>query len=546
VNQRIVLWGALGALVVAAAGGAVVMASGDDGEGDGGPPRLPLAMASAGEEASADAAEPADAAAIGLAPTTYVAGDGLPALGGEAPAYRLPADASSERVSELAGALGLSGRPESTGDGSWALEDGDRRLDVYGPANTWTSYTLVGPDTAVSSGPGAPAPDTPPAPDAPVASDDTGTGGATGGGVSGSSTGSGVRGRVAAPTTTIVCVMAPCEPPVEDPVPDPAGPSTTVAAPTEPAPPTEPGVPAEVPPCVPGPAVLCPAGAPILDEPLPGLPTEEEATAIATELLDATGVDVAGARTTASGGIAEWFVEVEPTVGGLPAPGLASAVTVGVDGVVVSASGPVGPPTGLGDYALLTTAEAIDRLNEAGSVSAAGAAGAAESGAATGSGADPATVAEPEPAVEEDAPTTGTSQPRGKRHQGGVPTTPPGGPPMTPGTALPPDPTMADPDGPATDLPAAPTTEPATTVPGDPGAPATEPAAPSTGGDPGGPVEPAPMPAIVLTEAELVLIAIPSWDDTGSYLVPGYRFSDATGIHATVAAVVDEALLPPE
>jgi hypothetical protein len=116
---------------------------------------------------------------------------------------------------------------------------------------------------------------------------------------------------------------------------------------------------------------------------------------------------------------------------------------------------------------------------------------------------------------------------------------------MTPGTALPPDPTVADPDGPATDLPATPTTVPRTTVPGDPDTPATEPAVPPPG-DPGGPVEPAPMPAIVLTEAELVLIAVPSWDDTGSYLVPGYRFTDATGVQATVAAVVDDALLPPE
>jgi hypothetical protein len=342
-------------------------------------------------------------------------------------------------------------------------------------------------------------------------------------------------------------VTAPCEPPVEDPPPDPTGPATTVAAPTEPgssepAPPTGPGVPTDIPPCVPGPAVLCPAGAPILDEPLPGLPTEVEATAIATELLASAGVDVGGARTTASGGIAEWYVEVEPTLGGVQAPGLSSAVTVGVDGVVVSASGPVSPPDELGEYALLTTDEAIDRLNEAGSVWAADASGAAESRVAESA---PDAVSEPGVAAEAGAPTTGTSQPRGKRHQGGVPTRPPSGPPMTPGTALPPDPTVADPDGPVTDLPATPTTVPRTTVPGDPGTPVTEPAVPPPG-DPGGPVEPAPMPAIVLTEAELVLIAVPSWDDTGSYLVPGYRFTDATGVQATVAAVVDDALLPPE
>jgi len=545
VNQRIVLWGALGALVVAAAGGAVVLAGGDDAEDT---PRLPLAMAGAEGSAEAPSSDVADAAAVGIAPIEYVAGDGLPALGGVAPAYRLPVDVPAERVAELAAALGLSGEPGSTGDGSWHVEDGDRRLDVYGPGNTWASYTLVALDAPVSSDGSVGSPPAAGANGEPDAGTATAGGGASP--MEGSAPAGEPAGAVA--PTTIVCVQAPCEPPADDTAPPattgpaPAESATTVPGSPEPGS-TEPAPATDVPPCVPGPAVLCPAGAPIADEPVPGLPSEDEATVIATEMLEAAGIDVAGARTRTSGGIGEWYVEVEPALDGIPAPGLASSVSVGPDGVVPSASGPVAIPAELGDYALLSTAEAIDRLNEAGSVWATGggAAGAAEDAVST----EIAPQGQPAEAI----PTTGTA-PQGLRQQGDVPARTPGGPPMTPGTALPPDPTIAPPDDASAPTNSV-TTVPATTVPGDPGTPPTEPAVPPTSvADPGGPgptvtpgpADPAPAQRITLTEVELVLIAVPSWDDSGTYLVPGYRFTDGTGIQATIPAVVDASLLPPD
>jgi hypothetical protein len=63
---------------------------------------------------------------------------------------------------------------------------------------------------------------------------------------------------------------------------------------------------------------------------------------------------------------------------------------------------------------------------------------------------------------------------------------------------------------------------------------------------PTAPAPPAPEPVEVeLTDAERVLLAVPSWDGSGTYLVPGYRFTTAEGPGPIVPAIEDDALTPP-
>ena len=87
-------------------------------------------------------------------------------------------------------------------------------------------------------------------------------------------------------------------------------------------------------------------------------------------------------------------------------------------------------------------------------------------------------------------------------------------------------------------------TTPSTAVDGGAGIAPGEPA-------PGGPApmpEPAPEPEPVevpVTDAEVVLVSVPSWDDTGTYLVPGYRFTADDGSEPMVPAVADDVLEPP-
>src|SRR3546814_12978881 len=52
---------------------------------------------------------------------TYVAGEGLPELGGEGPAHRLVDDVDDRDVAALAEGLGLAGEPQRTTEGSWRL-----------------------------------------------------------------------------------------------------------------------------------------------------------------------------------------------------------------------------------------------------------------------------------------------------------------------------------------------------------------------------------------------------------------------------------------
>ena len=502
------LWLAAAGLVVVAAGLVLVAGRGDDDESTS-LPTLPIgagaAMSDAGEAADASAIAPR--ADMTLLPgVTYVPGDGLPALGGEAPAYRLggeDAAVDAEDVTRLAEALGIEGEPAET-DGTWHVDDGERALDVYGTEGSWSTYAIAptsssgagttpeaeaearteaGDDGAagVDSGVAQVAPDEltrlcptdqtndPRATDAP----------ATGDGSSGSA------GNAAGPVVDPeIPEILPCEPPVGDPVPLPM--------PTEPfEPPVRPA----------------------------DLPSEDEAESIAVDLLGAVGADTDDAKVTVEDGITEWFVTVEPRIGGLPAPGLSMYVGVGSEGTITMASGYLADPEELGDYPLLDTTKALERLNEQ------------FSGVMTA--VDPAAadvaVGAAEPAVD---PATPATEP-------GIITTEPVPPPRDRGEDLPvltePLETALPPDTAVPETTIVEPRDPATTIPDEPGLPAPSPTTPPV---------PAP-PKVEVTDAELVLLTEVAWDGSGTYLVPGYRFTAEDQSSPVVTAVVDNLVEPP-
>jgi nicotinate-nucleotide--dimethylbenzimidazole phosphoribosyltransferase len=312
-----------------------------------------------------------------------------------------------------------------------------------------------------------------------------------------------------------VCVQAPCEPAQSDapqfaasqPVPkppvspepvqecpaDPGGnscsppcePGPVVLCPTPPTTATDANVPGTVPPCEPGPAVTCPAGDTTVPPTVPAdLPPEAEARDLAAQLLTASGFEAGEARVEATSTGGAWSVTFEPTLAGSDAPGLAGSVAVGAEGVA-SATGYFAPGDPLGDYPLLSTRQAIERLNTPGEVTA-------MDGAVTTSG-DAAESAAPAT-----APTSGTTPPPESERLPGA----------------------------GTDAQAG-VTDPPAGGPDDTAAPA-----PAT-------VE------VTLTGVEVVYTTVPSWDGSGSYVVPGYRFTGENGEKIVVSAVADEALRPP-
>lgn len=451
-KPRIVLWGTVAALAVGAAGLAVAVGGGSDGDGDdtASPPRLPLALAGAG-----DGGDEAASQAVDVAPVTYVAGDDVPDLGGTAPAYRV-SEVSAAQVAALAEALGIEGEPTEA-DGSFTATGAGLTLTAYGPGGSWNvSTSAAGPDTPQSS-PAEPATTVPAEP-----------AGDAGGPASGSPGAGGT-------TTTVVCVRAPCEPAMSDPPGDVVA-QTAPSLPATPA--TVPPCPADpggtscgdagggpggsggggVPACEPGPAVTCPAAEPAVPPTTVGpedLPPQDDAVALAERLYAAAGLPPGGGRAEATNPGDGWLVQVEPALGGVPAPGLAGQVSVGPDGVQ-HATGYFAPGDPLGDYPLLSTRQAIERMNRTGDVTI---------------------MSTPEEGGMPQPPTTGT----------------------VPGAVV----------------------EPA-------------------------PTDSAPPAEIVLTGAEAVFVTVPSWDGSGSYVVPGYRFRDAEGsLVATVPAVADDALRSP-
>lgn len=526
-TRRRALWGVLA--VVAVVTGAVVVSSGGDGRLE----RLPVTLGSLGGREAAGAAMSAD---MSLAWVTYKAGDGLPALGGEAAAYRLDGRVERARVRALAEALDLQGDPTHD-EGIWRVTAGDAVLEVY--EDNGSSWWYSANQGAISSGGGT------------ASCDPSGTKCEVT--VSGSISGS------AEPATTVPaeecaaegasCASdtptSDCPPNAEcvEPSPPPEPPCATDAdCSTEPACPPDTG---------------CAAPEPIL--PPADLPSKAEARELALDLLTAAGMDVGDAKVTVDGPYDAWYVNVEPVVDGLPVSGWIASVSVGSKGAIVNASGSMATLERLGDYPLLDTRAAIDRLNEmqggfgGGPVPMGAPDGVArDTGVATldvGAAESPCRSDDPTclAIVDTDAPiTTVVSpckvQPDGSEICEAV------------GQSVPECPVPLGTDDPAAldraqaDCAAPGICSDYSIQPVDPGGvPETTVPSPEC-------TEPIPYPypypepepvEVTLTDAELVLTWMPAYDGSGAaYLVPGYRFSNTDGVIIDVPAVDDDSLAP--
>lgn len=497
------LWGVLAAVAVVA--GALAVTSGG---GDGAPPPLPVALgASGGREGTASAM----AADMALAWVTYKAGDGLPALGGEAPAYRIDGAVDAARVRALADALGMTGEPTQQ-DRLWHLESDGAVLEVYeqGGGSWWFSANTLGKDVSVGS----------------VSSSSGSDAGSAGPATTYPSTSVDCGAAVDCLTTETVGAECPpnadCiapEPPIGGPCPPDA--SCTMPVPEPPAPPAD-------------------------------LPSKDEARQIAVDLLAASGMDVTDAKVTVDGPYDAWYVTIEPRLDGVPLSGLGASVSVGSKGAITNASGTLGTADRLGDYPLIDTHAAIDRLNEQQGANGSGGIVplAVRDGASASSGV--ATL---------EAPVTTALCATSEPPQCGEPTTTtyvssckvqPDGSEVCEGTGVP-IPTQCAVPGvePGTD-PAVATDLPCVQRGGICAENAVPPA---TGGvtdttiaspecaDPVPYPEPQPI-EVILTGAERVLVLLPSFDGLGEiYLVPGYRFSADDGTTLVEVAAVSDASL---
>ena len=467
--RRRALWGVLAAVAVAA--GALAVTSGG---GDGALPTLPVALGASDRDSAAGAAAPTTAD-MQIGWITYVAGADLPALGGEGPVYRLAGGVDEATVRALATALGLAGDPIHE-DGFWHLQTADAVIEVYeqGGGSWWYSEAAVGY---------------------------AGIGSVSGGGSAGCEGGPAVD--CVAPDEPITTVPA-----SDASAKDPAACTTTTAI-AECGPDT--GCVDPIEPCPPDAACVPPQ--PTEPQPPADLPSKDEARQIALDLLTAAGTSVDGAKVTVDGPYEAWYVTVEPVLDGLPLSGLGSTVAVGSKGAITSASGTLGTPELLGDYPLIDTRAAVDRLNEQ----------------QVAYGRD----------VLFGAPATGSGSASGEA--------------TTEGSVA----TACDPEAPCDQPVPAPTTIVCPTGPD--GSVSCDPAPttivdclapPEAGVDtattfPCGPYpEPEPV-EVVLTEVERILVLLPAFDDSGDlYLLSGYRFSGDDGTIAEIAAVADESLAP--
>lgn len=465
------LWGVL-AVVAVAAGALAVTSAGNDSP----TPLLPIALGGeGGRQAAPMAADSSFAAWV-----TYVAGDGLPALGGEAPAYRLAGNVDEAQVRALADALGVAGEVVQDGS-SWRVSaPSGGTLEVYEGAGASWWYSAMSPDEPV------------PAP-----------GGSSGSSGSGGSGGSGGSTGYECPPNAICAEPLPADPPVNGDCAkanDPSCPDDTTSPPLPPV----------------------------------DLPSEDEARAIALDVLAATGVDTDDAIVTVEPPYDAWYVTVEPRLDGAPS-GLLANVSVGSQGVITSAGGFLGTPERLGDYPILDTRAAIARLNEQMTDGGGDFGGVGIGRDAVGSDIAIA-PADPRQAVCAEAPDAAT---------------------------VPCDDTIVS----------SPTTFPACKVQADGseicegitepgiacpqlGAPVAEPLSddqvidcPTI--DPMPIPHPMPLPApepmeVVLTGATPTLVLIPANDGSAdAYLVPGYRFTGDNGEQVDAPAVADDALSGP-
>lgn len=303
-RPRLALWAVLAVLAVGA--GAVAVAARDDD-----PPRLPIALGAGSGQAPAEA-DAGGAAMTMLAPFRYVAGDDLPELGGDGPAYRLADEVDLDRLREVAAVLGVDGEVEELdrGSGTWQIEGADGSTvgaSAYGGGQWW--YAKAAAPAAASESTASGSAGCPDDLDARACEERL------------------LREREAAAVGGEVApTVAPCPPEAGEGICD-----------------------------------LPPLGPP---QPRPDLPSREDAEHAARDLFRALGVDVRDAEVTVDGPGDAWYVTFEPRVDGWRASGYALVASVGTGGQITSAGGVLSDPDELGRYPMLGTRAALERFEE--------------------------------------------------------------------------------------------------------------------------------------------------------------------------------------
>lgn len=238
--------------------------------------------------------------------------------------------------------------------------------------------------------------------------------------------------------------------------------------------------------------------------------TAAQAEAVAQDLLDKIGLDLPATTTTsASHGV--WSVTVQYELDRRPVQGLVDRVDVGDNSEIVSGFGFSGLVERVDEYPTVDAAAAVRRLNENWFTNAAFGyetdGGSAESSEMLTAGESTVPAPPSDPVV-----MTTTTAPDEAPNPGDVEAVPPSHGPTT------------------------------TTILGPPSSYLPPVAPPVTAGLPtpnGG------LPnttTVTLTSVEWTVIAAPSWDRSGIYLVPAYLFSGDDGQARTVIAVTDEVI----
>ncbi len=291
-RQRLVALAVAVLFVGAVAGGAVAASRG----GTKPLPKLPLAPAPS-SGAGAAIATPA------LAPygiVKYEVQGTLPALSGNAPAYRLPAVLDPRSASRLASALGMHGSFVTSGEGT-ALTSGARTLTISdGPGLPWSYGSAVAYATGTASATAS-------------------------GGASGSTNGSTIASPPVAPPPATACPMPPC-------------PSNALCASV-----------CEPPTTLPRPV---------------DLPSSADAEKIARATATAAGFDVTNDDVTVTTGDYSVSVELAPRLNGLPTSGFSWEFDLGSKGVIDDARGYLAKPAKVGNYPLAGTVVGLARLRQ--------------------------------------------------------------------------------------------------------------------------------------------------------------------------------------
>jgi hypothetical protein len=94
-----------------------------------------------------------------------------------------------------------------------------------------------------------------------------------------------------------------------------------------------------------------------------GMPTPAEAESLARDIWDKAGIEVGKAKVDVQDGYSTFFVHFVPLVDGQQASGLEQSISIGPNKEIQYASGSVVRLDKLGDYPLVDTADAVDRLN---------------------------------------------------------------------------------------------------------------------------------------------------------------------------------------